>query len=441
MSQWTLEPCGPLKGRIRVPGDKSISHRSLLFNALGQGEALITGLLRAGDVMSTWACLSALGVEIEDLGGDGLGGDGLGGDGLGGTVRVKGSGGRLKEPSVLLDCGNSGTSFRLLCGLLSGQDFFSVLTGDKHLKKRPMRRVTGPLSAMGARFWGPDNASRPPLGVQGGALVAGDYTSPIASAQVKTALMLAAIQGSGCLRFKEPHRSRDHSERMLRAMGVEIRDEAGVLVVPGKQSLVAQDVVVPGDISAAAFFMVGACIVPGSDLTLLSVGLNPTRSGIVDALVAMGADLQVVGEREVSGEKIADIRIRYSGLKGTRIDGALIPRLVDELPVLAVAAACAQGETVFADAAELRVKESDRIAATAAGLIANGIDVQEHPDGMTIQGGRLSGGLVDASGDHRIAMAFAMAALAGGPSQIDDVDNVATSFPSFRSLLAEVTRG
>jgi len=426
MSHWQLEPCGPLKGRIRVPGDKSISHRSLLFNALAQGEARVTGLLRAGDVMSTWACLSALGVEIEDLGG---------------TIRVKGRAGRLQEPSVLLDCGNSGTSFRLLCGLLSGQDFFSVLTGDKHLKKRPMRRVTGPLSAMGARFWGPENASRPPLGVQGGALVAGEYTSPIASAQVKTAMILAAIQADGCLRFDEPHRSRDHSERMLKAMGVTIREEAGTLVVPGGQSLVAQDVVVPGGISSAAFFMVGACIVPGSDLVLEGVGMNPTRSGIVEALLSMGANLEVLDAREVSGEKIADLRIRHSALKGARIAGGIIPRLVDELPVLAVAAACAEGETVFADAAELRVKESDRIAATAAGLIANGIEVEEFPDGMRIQGGRLQGGHVHSSGDHRIAMAFAIAALAGGSSRIENVDNVATSFPSFRTLLKEVSGG
>lgn len=426
MSHWKIGPSGALRGRIRVPGDKSISHRSLLFNALATGEARVSGLLRAGDVMSTWACLSALGVEIEDSGD---------------VVKIKGCAGRLQEPNVLLDCGNSGTSFRLLCGLLAGQPFFSVLTGDKHLKKRPMRRITGPLSAMGARFWGPEDASRPPLGLQGGALVAGDYVSPIASAQVKTAMLLAAIQAKGCLRFDEPHRSRDHSERMLRAMGVEIQESQGTLLVAGQQSLTAQDVVVPGDISSAAFFMVGACIIPGSDLILEGVGLNPTRSGIVDALLAMGANLEILQLREVSGEKIADIRIRYSALKGTRIHGSIIPRLVDELPVLAVAAACAEGETVFEDAGELRVKESDRIAATAAGLLANGIEVEETADGMRIQGGRLQGGRVDASGDHRIAMAFAIAALAGGDSYIDDVDNVVTSFPSFRRLLSEVSCG
>ena len=426
MSHWEIGPAGALRGRIRVPGDKSISHRSLLFNALAAGEARVSGLLRAGDVMSTWACLSALGVDIEDCGD---------------VVKVKGSAGRLREPSVLLDCGNSGTSFRLLCGLLAGQPFFSVLTGDKHLKKRPMRRITGPLSTMGARFWGPEEASRPPLGLQGGALVAGDYASPIASAQVKTAMLLAAIQAKGCLRFDEPHRSRDHSERMLRAMGVEIQEKEGTLWVAGEQSLTAQDVVVPGDISSAAFFMVGACIIPGSDLILEGVGLNPTRSGIVDALLAMGANIEILQVREVSGEKIADLRICYSALKGTRIHGAIIPRLVDELPVLAVAAACAVGETVFEDAAELRVKESDRIAATAAGLLANGIEVEETADGMRIQGGRLQGGRVDASGDHRIAMAFAIAARAGGDSYIEDVDNVATSFPSFRSLLSEVSSG
>ena len=426
MKHWDVAPSGAIRGRIRVPGDKSVSHRSLLFNGLAQGEAQVRGLLRARDVMSTWSCLEALGVEIEDRGD---------------CVRVRGRAGKLQEPRVLLDCGNSGTSFRLLCGLLAGQAFFSVLTGDTHLKKRPMRRVTGPLSTMGARFWGPEEASRPPLALQGGSLVASAYTSPIASAQVKTAMMLAAIQADGCLEFDEPHRSRDHSERMLRAMGVEIREEEGTLIVPGRQGLQAQDVVVPGDISSAAFFMVAACIVPGSDLTLEGVGLNPTRSGIVDALLAMGADLEVQEEQVVSGERIADIRVRHSDLRATRVDGALIPRLVDELPVLAVAAACAEGETVFADAAELRVKESDRIAATAAGLIANGIEVTETPDGMHILGGRLKGGHVRSAGDHRIAMAFAVAALAGGPSHIEDVDNVATSFPSFRQLLSEVCCG
>ena len=420
MKSWTIEPSGALKGKIRVPGDKSVSHRSLLLNALAHGEAEVRGLLRARDVMATWSCLESLGVRIEDSGD---------------VVRVYGRQGRLQEPDGVLDCGNSGTSFRLLCGVLAGQPFFSVLTGDQHLKKRPMRRVTEPLTQMGARFWGPQDAQFPPIGIHGGGLKAGVFHSKIASAQVKSAVMLAAIQGEGILRFREPHRSRDHTERMMRAMGIGIEEDGDDLVVAGGQQLQASSVVVPGDISSAAFFMVGALVVPGSDVILEGVGVNPTRSGVLDVLQAMGGDIEVLEEDVISGEKIATLRVRHSPLRATRIDGALIPRLVDELPVLAVAAACAEGETVIADAAELRVKESDRIQATADGLRANGIEVEEQPDGLRINGGRLLGGRVNSAGDHRIAMAFAIAAMAGGRSQIDDVENVSTSFPQFRDLL------
>ena len=423
MKHWEISPSGPLRGRIRVPGDKSISHRSLLFNALAQGDAEVEGLLRAKDVLSTWSCLEALGVRIEDVGS---------------KVRIWGSGGRFKEPESVLDCGNSGTSFRLLCGALAGQPFFSVLTGDRHLKKRPMRRVTVPLGAMGARFWGAQDAEYPPIGIQGGNLLARHYASTIASAQVKSAMMLAAIQADGTLHFREPHRSRDHSERMMRAMGVSIEEREGELIVPGGQTLQASSVVVPGDISSAAFFLVAALIVPGSDLVVEGVGVNPTRSGILDVLRRMNGSIETLEETVVSGERIATLRVKHSALQATRVDGGLIPRLVDELPVIAVAAACAEGETVFADAEELRVKESDRIAATAAGLIANGVEVEELPDGLRIQGGTLKGGRVDSMGDHRIAMAFAVAALAGATSTIEDVENVSTSFPQFRDLLNSV---
>jgi len=427
MSHWEMAPRGALKGSIRVPGDKSISHRSLLFNAFAQGEARVEGLLRGLDVQATWGCLKALGVEICDEGD---------------VVVIRGVGGHFRESHSVLDCGNSGTTFRLLCGLLAGQPIFSVLTGDKHLKKRPMKRVTGPLEAMGARFWGRENASLPPIAIHGGQLRACDYSSPIASAQVKTAILLATLQAEGEAVFREPHRSRDHSERMLRAMGADIQEMAdGALTIRGGQTLAACDVVVPGDISSAAFFLVAASIVPGSDLCIEGVGLNPTRTGILDALWSMGADISVENQREVSGEPIGNLRVRYTELKGTQIEGELIPRLVDELPVLAVAAACADGETIIRDAAELRVKESDRIAATAAGLRVNGIDVEETPDGMIIQGGRLQGGHVSSAGDHRIAMAFGIAALAGGASRIDDVENVKTSFPNFRALLSEVCSG
>ena len=424
MKHWTISPSGPLRGRIRVPGDKSVSHRSLLFNGLAHGEGEIEGLLRAKDVLSTWACLEALGVRIEDLGS---------------KVRSWGSGGLLNEPESVLDCGDSGTTFRLLCGVLSGQPFFSVLTGDRHLKKRPMRRVTVPLTTMGARFWGAQGAEYPPIGVLGGNLRADSYVSKVASAQVKSAMMLAAIQASeGTLRYREPHLSRDHSERMMSAMGISMERENGELIVPSGQQLQASSVVVPGDISSAAFFMVAALIVPGSDLILEGVGTNPTRSGILDVLRAMNGSIETLDETMVSGERIATLRVRHSALKATRVEGPLIPRLVDELPVLSVAAACAEGETVIADAAELRVKESDRIASTAAGLSANGIRVEETPDGLRIQGGRLTGGRVASAGDHRIAMAFAIAALAGGTSEIQDVENVSTSFPQFRALLDSV---
>ena len=301
-----------------------------------------------------------------------------------------------------------------------------------------MRRVTLPLGAMGARFWGAEQAEYPPIGIHGGNLRAGSYVSKIASAQVKSAMMLAAIQAEGTLRFREPHRSRDHSERMMRAMGIRIMEEDGELIVPGGQQLEASSVVVPGDISSAAFFLVAALIVPGSDLVLEGVGVNPTRSGILEVLRAMNGSIETLEEAVVSGERIATPRVKYSELSATRVAGSLIPRLVDELPVIAVAAACASGETVIVDAEELRVKESDRISATAAGLIANGIEVEELTDGLRIQGGRLKGGQVDSVGDHRIAMAFAVAALAGGPSEIKDVENVSTSFPQFRELLDSV---
>lgn len=416
----------PLTGRIRVPGDKSISHRSLMFNGLGRGRARIEGLLDALDVQATATCMRRLGVHMARRGD---------------AMVVEGAGGRLKEPSAVLECGNSGTSMRLLAGLVAGQDLFAVLSGDRSLNKRPMGRVSDPLRAMGAVIEGPQHATRPPLAIRGGALVASSYSSPVASAQVKTCLMLATLGArEGCLEFREPTRSRDHTERMLRAMGIVLEERGGAYLLEAGQVPECRDVVVPGDVSSAAFFLVAASIVPGSDLVIENVGVNPTRSGVLDVLRAMGASLEHVDEREASGEPVADIRVRAAPLVGTRVDGALIPRLVDEIPVLAVAAAFASGETVFADAAEARVKECDRIAVTVAGLRGCGVEVEEHPDGMIVQGGGFRGGSVEAHDDHRIAMAFAIGGCAGGPVQIDDASNVATSFPTFLSLL-EQSRG
>ena len=405
-----------------MPGDKSISHRALIFNALARGSARITGLLDALDVRATRRCLEQLGVQVLDL--------------PDGSVQIEGRAGALQEPLGVLDCGNSGTSMRLLCGALAGQDFHAVLTGDQHLVRRPMARVTGPLSQFGATFEGRERGRYPPLSVRGAELNNVSYESPVASAQVKTSLLLAALQGTGRLVFREPHASRDHSERMLRAMGVRIDEQDGALVLDGPQTPQARDVLVPGDISSAAFFLVAASITPGSDLVVENVGLNPTRAGILDALRAMGADIQLIEPREASGEPVADLRVRHARLSGTRVDGALVPRLIDEVPVLALAAACAQGPTRITDAAELRVKESDRISATVALLAGLGVTCEELPDGLVVHPAPLQPGRVDALGDHRIAMAGAVAGCLV-PVQVDDADNVATSFPGFMSLLQE----
>ncbi len=392
-----------------------------MFNGLGRGEARIEGLLDALDVQATAACLRSLGVRIEPSGT---------------AMVVSGLGGRLREPSGVLDCGNSGTSMRLLAGLVAGQDLFAVLAGDRSLNRRPMGRVTMPLRSMGAVIDGPGEGTRPPLAIRGGGLVAGPCVSPIASAQVKSSLILATLGArEGRLCFREPSRSRDHTERMLRAMGVDIEERDGALLVDAGQVPECRDVVVPGDISSAAFFLVAASIVPGSDLVVENVGTNPTRSGVLDVLEAMGASLELLDSREVSGEPVADIRVRPTRLRGARIDGELIPRLIDEIPVLAVAAAFADGETVVADAGEARVKESDRIAATVAGLRACGVEVEERPDGLALMGGGFTGGSVDARDDHRIAMAFAVGGCAGGEVTVEDASAVRTSFPTFTSLL------
>lgn len=422
MSQLRVSPGRPLTGELRVPGDKSISHRSLIFNGIAHGQARVSGILGALDVCATRRCMELLGVQIDEDGQD---------------LLVTGRGGVLAEPTQVLDCGNSGTTIRLLTGLLAGQDLYAVLTGDVHLRKRPMGRVTRPLGELGARFDGRDQGRLAPLSVRGGPLKVGSMTSKVASAQVKTALMLATLGAEGVLDYSEPSLSRDHSERLFKAMGADLEmDGRGKLRLAAGQSLQAVDVQVPGDISSAAFFLVAATLTPGSDLLLRGIGLNPTRDGVLQALRGMGADIEVVDTWLSGGEEMGDLRVRYAPLQGTVIGGDLIPRLVDEVPVLAVAAACAEGETLIRDAAELRVKESDRLAATAQGLGALGAQVEEQPDGLRIQGGQLSGGEVQSWGDHRIAMAFAVAGcVSAAPVLVHDTENVATSFPEFPQLL------
>lgn len=424
MSLYRVERRGGLRGELRVPGDKSISHRALLLNGVAHGHARVGGLLDAGDVRSTARCLRLLGVSIERDGGD---------------VVVEGRAMRLLEPQDVLDCGNSGTSIRLLSGVLAGQPFLSVLTGDASLRGRPMRRVLDPLRSMGARVDGRGEGSLAPLAIRGGGLQNRAHTLPIASAQVKSALLLAGLQGEGELDLRVDV-CRDHTERMLLAMGVPLQIDAGGLRLLGRVVPESVDVDVPGDISSAAFFLVAATIVPDSEVMLRDVGLNPTRDGIIEVLRRMGADIRIEDRIEVAGEARGTLIVRSAALRGVTIEAALVPRLIDELPVLAVAAAMAEGETIVMGAGELRVKESDRIRATVSLLRALGAEADERPDGFVVRGGGFrSGGQIDADQDHRIAMAGAVAGLvAPGPTYIDGFEAVGISFPTFPNLLASL---
>jgi 3-phosphoshikimate 1-carboxyvinyltransferase len=419
----SLRPAaGPLTGRIRVPGDKSISHRSLLFNALAHGKARVRGLLDSADVRSTAACLRAMGVTIEPDGD---------------AVVVTGRAGRLAEPADVLDCGNAGTTMRLLVGALAGQPGHFVLTGDASLRSRPMGRVVHPLRALGARIDGAQGGERAPLAIRGVEFLRGGWVDvPVASAQVKSALLLAGLAAEAPVEIAVGG-CRDHTERMFRGMGVPVEDTATGVRMAGGGRLEAVDVHVPGDISSAAFWLVAASIVPGSDLVLENVGVNPSRTGVLDVLLRMGADITELERRDVAGEPVADLRVRATGLRGTRIGGDEVPRLIDEIPVLAVAAALAEGETVVTDAAELRVKESDRIETTLALLRALGAEGEGTPDGLCLPGGAaLTGGVMHAAHDHRIAMAGAVAALAArGESRMDGADAAGVSYPGFFAAL------
>ncbi len=419
---YEIAPGGKLSGELRVPGDKSISHRSVMLGALAEGATTATGLLEGEDVLCTVAAFRAMGVAIDGP--------------RGGEVRITGAGLHgLKAPSAPLDMGNSGTAMRLMAGILAGQSFDTTLIGDASLSKRPMKRVADPLNQMGARIEAGDDG-RPPLSIRGGSKLRGiDYALPVPSAQVKSALLLAGLYADGETRVTEPAPTRDHTERMLRALGYEVRGDGAMVSLHGGGRLHGGNFDVPADISSAAFFLVGASIAPGSDLLLRHVGINPTRIGVVNILRMMGADVALVNERSAGGEPVADLRVRYRALRGIRIPAEQVPLAIDEFPALLIAAACAEGETIVTGAEELRVKESDRIAAMAHGLARLGIGVRETPDGIVVQGGQLSGGEVDSLGDHRIAMSFAIAGLrAAGPIRVRDCKNVDTSFPGFVGL-------
>jgi len=418
---WSSCAAGPLRGSVRVPGDKSISHRALMLAAIATGDSHIRGFLEGEDTRATAAVLAQLGVRIEAPSAGERVVHGVGLHGLRGSTQP-------------LDCGNAGTGMRLLAGLLAGQAFDSVLVGDASLSKRPMRRVTEPLAQMGARIDTRDGL--PPLQLHGDSALRGiRYELPVASAQVKSALLLAGLYADGTTEVVEPHPTRDYTERMLAAFGWPIAFEPGRAWLDGGHALRAADVDVPADFSSAAFFLVAASIAPGSQLRLPSVGLNPRRTGLLQALRLMGADIVVERQREAGGEPVGDLVVRHAPLHGIELPTALVADMIDEFPILFIAAAAAAGRTVIRGAAELRVKESDRIATMAAGLRALGVAIEETPDGAIIDGGPIGAGTVESLTDHRIAMSFAVAGLrAAGPVRINDCRHVATSFPGFHEL-------
>jgi 3-phosphoshikimate 1-carboxyvinyltransferase len=420
-----VKPGGALNGRIRVAGDKSISHRSIMLGSLAEGVTEVSGFLEGEDCLATMNAFRAMGVVIDHHDE--------------GQVRIEGVGLKgLKKPDAPLDLGNSGTSMRLMAGICAGQDFDVTLVGDASLSKRPMRRVTEPLSAMGARIETGEGGT-PPLKISGGHALKGmDYVLPMASAQVKSCVLLAGMYAEGETCATEPAPTRDHTERMLTGFGYAVQRDGAKACLQGGGKLSGTKIDVPADISSAAFFMVGASIAPNSDITLENVGINPTRDGVISILREMGADISVLNAREVCGEPVADIRVRSAQLKGISIPEAQVPLAIDEFPAIFVAAACAEGTTVLTGAEELRVKESDRIQVMADGLQVLGINAEPTADGIRIEGGQLGSGTVQSHGDHRISMSFAMAALrASDTITIEDCANVNTSFPGFVDLAAK----
>ena len=426
MSKWVASGGQPLRGRLAIPGDKSVSHRAIMLAALAEGRSRIHGFLEGADTRATAAIFGQLGVCIEAPEPSLRIVDGVGLHGL-------------KASAADLDCGNAGTAMRLLSGLLAAQSFASTLVGDESLSKRPMRRVIDPLRTMGALIDASDG-DVPPLRITPASTLHGiDYVLPVASAQVKSAVLIAGLYADGTTRVTEPHPTRDYTERMLQAFGWPIRFGEGWAEVGGGHRLIATDVHVPADFSSAAFALVAACIVPGSDLVLEQVGMNPRRTGLLRVLGLMGADLRIENASDSGGEPIADLHVRASTLRGIDVPVECVPDMIDEFPVLFIAAALADDVTRVRGAAELRVKESDRIAAMADGLRALGIRVDETPDGADIHGGNLHGGVIESHGDHRIAMAFAVAAQrSGGEVEIRDTANVATSYPGFAASMRSV---
>ncbi|MBI5407575.1 MAG: 3-phosphoshikimate 1-carboxyvinyltransferase [Nitrospirae bacterium] len=427
MKSLRVRPVRRLSGEIHVQGDKSISHRAVIIGSIASGTTTVTNFLTSEDCMATMRAFKAMGIPIEEFDSNKLKIHGKGLDGL-------------AEPPDVMDMGNSGTSARLLCGLLAAQTFFSVITGDNSLRRRPMKRVVEPLRQMGARIWGRRGGEYLPLSIQGGELKGLSHRMAVPSAQVKSALLLAGLFAKGKTAVEELLPTRDHTERMLEYFGIDLTREGAAIAVEGGQSPSSRDIEIPGDISAAAFFMVGASMLEGSEIVIKGVGINPTRTGIIDILQEMGASIEMDNLRVMGGEPAGDIRVKSAPLKGVEIKGEIIPRSVDELPVLCIAAAAAEGETWIREAAELRVKESDRIAGMAECLSSLGVEVETFEDGMRIQGAeRLKGTVCNSRGDHRIAMSMAIAGLAAeGETLIEDTECIKTSFPMFEETLGKI---
>ena len=417
-----------LRGTIYPPGDKSISHRAIIFGSLARGKSKVTNFCPGDDTRNTLKAFQSLGITIK-------------GSRTDYTIWGKGLRG-LQEPSDIIDAGNSGTTTRLLTGLLGGQSFFSVITGDASLRKRPMKRVTEPLRAMGAKIDGREGGDCVPLAIRGGNLRSITYHTPVASAQIKSAILLGGLYADGVTEVIEPVLSRDHTERMLKALGAHIETKNTMVRIKGFSELEAFSLFVPGDISSAAFFVVGGAIIPDSEVIIRDVGINPLRTGILDVLKNMGADIRIGEIKEEGGEDRADIIVKSSLLKGVEVSGDLIPRTIDELPILAVAASQAEGTTIIRDAKELRIKETDRIKTMAEGLRRFGVQVEEFEDGMAITGPqKLKGTRVSSCGDHRVAMAFIIAGLtASGETIVEDTAPIATSFPNFMELLDSLSQ-
>lgn len=419
-----VEPADAVSGAIEVPGDKSISHRALMLASIADGVSHVRGLLPSEDCLATRRAFERMGVDIRDE--------------TDGRVTIAGAGkSGLKPPAEPLDLGNSGTAMRLFTGLLAGQSFDTQLTGDESLRARPMERVATPLNAMGARVT--TTGGKPPISIEGGRSLKGiHYKMPVASAQVKSALLLAGLYAAGRTEVDEPAVTRDHTERMLETLGCAIRRRASSVGLDGPQSLRGGELEVPGDFSSAAFFIVAGCLARSGSLTIRNVGINPTRTGLLRILRLMGADIHTLNARQLGKEPVADLTVQPAALTGARIPQELVSLAIDEFPVIFIAAACAEGETVVSGAEELRHKESDRIAAMAAGLESLGIEARVTSDGMTVAGGRLNGGEINARGDHRIAMAFAIASMrAREPIVVRQAKNIATSFPDFLSVAGE----